>query len=133
MVAIAAGSDHCVALKSDGSVVVWGYSGAGQTTVPSQLRNVVAIGAGDSHSLAVVSDGTFRHKVPLSQAALGPAGFTISLPTTQSGGVYLLEYKNSLNDSNWIGLPLVPGNGRAVQLTDPATNAVQRFYRVRAW
>ena len=34
----AAGGYHSLALKSDGSVVVWGYNGSGQWDVPSSLN-----------------------------------------------------------------------------------------------
>ena len=67
--AIAAGSEHTVALKSDGSVWAWGANssaqlGDGTTTdrlTPVQvagLSSVMAIAAGDAHTLALKSDGT---------------------------------------------------------------------------
>jgi hypothetical protein len=43
-------------LKSDGTVVAWGYDGHGQTEVPAELSNVAAIAAGGSHSLALPQD-----------------------------------------------------------------------------
>ena len=49
---------HSLALKSDGTVVAWGYNYYGQTNVPSGLTNVVAIAGGYYHSLALKSDGT---------------------------------------------------------------------------
>jgi len=58
VVAIAAGSYHSLALKSDGTVVAWGWNVFGQSTVPGGLSNVVAIAAGGEHSLALKSDGT---------------------------------------------------------------------------
>jgi hypothetical protein len=132
VVAIAAGYGHCLALKSDGTVVAWGYSSDGETALPGDLKNVVGIAAGGYHSLALVWDGTPRSQAPLAEPAWGPAGFSVSLPT-RSGAVYLLEYKNSLTDTNWIGLPLVAGNGGLVRLSDPAASGQQRFYRVRQW
>jgi hypothetical protein len=55
---VALGLWHTVALKRDGSVVVWGSNYFGQTNVPPQLKGVVAVAAGESHSLALKSDGT---------------------------------------------------------------------------
>ncbi len=67
--AVAAGSDHGVALLSSGSVMAWGENEAGQlgdgntttSSVPvavSGLSGVKAIAAGGSHSLALLSNGT---------------------------------------------------------------------------
>lgn len=37
--------------------VAWGYNGAGETTVPGGLSNVVAIAAGWEQSLALMAEG----------------------------------------------------------------------------
>lgn len=58
VVAVAAGNDHSLALKSDGTVIGWGGNNYGQTTIPHGLSGVVAVAAGGDHSLAVKSDGT---------------------------------------------------------------------------
>ena len=58
MVAIAAGYEHSMALKNDGTVVVWGDNTYGARTVPSGLTGVVAIAAGAYHSVALKQDGT---------------------------------------------------------------------------
>jgi hypothetical protein len=60
VMAIAGGTFHSLALKSNGTVVAWGAVGwdYGQTNVPAGLSNVVAIAGGSSHSLALKSDGT---------------------------------------------------------------------------
>ena len=71
--AIAAGSNHSLALTADGRVLAWGYNGYGQlgdgSTANSNLprvvihdsyfplQNMVAIAAGDNHSLALHRDG----------------------------------------------------------------------------
>jgi alpha-tubulin suppressor-like RCC1 family protein len=72
--AMAAGSNHSVALCSDSTVATWGYNGYGQlgnaTTTDSLVpvavsatgalsgKTVVAIAAGQFHTLALCSDGT---------------------------------------------------------------------------
>ncbi|MHC4266598.1 MAG: hypothetical protein ACYSUK_11825 [Planctomycetota bacterium] len=64
IVAIAAGYDHSLALKSDGSIVGWGKDHYGQATPPAGTDYVaiaagyVAISAGGYHSLALRSDGS---------------------------------------------------------------------------
>lgn len=61
--AIAAGDNHVVALKTDGSIVTWGFvwngSGYGPSSVPAEARNgVVAVAAGNHNSAALKSDGS---------------------------------------------------------------------------
>jgi hypothetical protein len=38
-----------------------------------------------------------------------------------------------LGNSEWVGLPLVRGNGNVMVLTDHVAVDSQRFYRVRSW
>jgi len=57
-VAIAAGGNHSLALKSDGSIVGWGSNYYGQTTTPTGSDFFVAIAAGSRHSLALKSNGS---------------------------------------------------------------------------
>jgi hypothetical protein len=51
--AIAASYYHSLGLKTDGSIVAWGYNGCGECTVPEPNTGFVAIAAGDSHSLGL--------------------------------------------------------------------------------
>jgi pimeloyl-ACP methyl ester carboxylesterase len=55
VIAIAAGGNHSLALKSDGTVVAWGDPA--ETNVPPDLTNVIAIAAFQGN-LALKSDGT---------------------------------------------------------------------------
>jgi len=84
---IAAGSDHCLALTSDGKVVAWGWNGEGElgnnSTTDSNVtvavvstgvllgKTVTAVSAGQDHSLVL----TWR-RVWIPQASLhcGPWG-----------------------------------------------------------
>ncbi len=56
--AIAAGEKHCLALKSDGTVVAWGDNEYGQRDVPADLSDVARIYVGRDFSLALKNDGT---------------------------------------------------------------------------
>ena len=54
---IAAGGNHNVALKSNGSVVAWGDGFFQQCAVPSNSSVSVQVGAGTLHSMAVLPSG----------------------------------------------------------------------------
>ena len=99
VVAIAAGTDHNLALTDEGRVVAWGSRNyQGQTNVPSGLSNVVAIAAGTDHSLALTDEGCVvawgrnhegQTKVPrgLSNVVAIAAGYIHSLGLTADGCV----------------------------------------------
>ncbi len=57
-VSLAAGSDHVLELKKDGTVTAWGDNTYGQTVVPPDLTGVVSIAAGYVQSLALKDGGT---------------------------------------------------------------------------
>ncbi|HEY1109555.1 MAG TPA: hypothetical protein VGE76_13000, partial [Opitutaceae bacterium] len=56
----AAGDQHAIALKRDGTVVAWGDHVAGQIAVPSDLGPVASVAAGADFSGVVLRDGTVR-------------------------------------------------------------------------
>jgi alpha-tubulin suppressor-like RCC1 family protein len=51
--AIAAGRDHGLALRRNGTVVAWGNNEFGQARPPAGLGGVIAIAGGGSFSLAL--------------------------------------------------------------------------------
>ena len=58
-IAVSAAWQHSLGLRSDGSVVAWGYGGRyHQTSVPAGLTGVIAIAAGMDRSLALRKDGS---------------------------------------------------------------------------
>jgi len=70
--------------------------------------------------------------VSVSGSGYAQGVFSLSVQTT-SGWLYSLEYKNSLNSTNWTLLPgVVEGDGTVQILTDPGASSPQRFYRVQA-
>jgi alpha-tubulin suppressor-like RCC1 family protein len=60
VIAVAAGSDHSLALRADGRVVAWGDNTFGQTSVPPSATNIVAIAAYGAQSMALTADGIVR-------------------------------------------------------------------------
>lgn len=62
VIQVAAGWDHSLALKKDGSVIAWGggegENNHGQATVPVGLGKVVQVAAGSGVSIALRGDGT---------------------------------------------------------------------------
>jgi alpha-tubulin suppressor-like RCC1 family protein len=57
-VKVAAGKDHSLGLKQDGSIVAWGYNAYGQCNIPSPNSGFIAIAAGGYHSLGLKQDGS---------------------------------------------------------------------------
>ena len=55
-VAVAAGLAHSLGLKGDGSIVVWGGNGNGQTNVPAPNTGFIAVAGGFYHSLGLKPD-----------------------------------------------------------------------------
>jgi len=58
VVAIACGWFHSLAVKSNGTVVVWGDNTYSQTNAPAGLTNAKTIAGGNAHSLSSESNGT---------------------------------------------------------------------------
>ena len=108
-VAIAAGSDYNLALRSDGTVYSWGLP----MTPPADLSNCLAVAAGDYHALGLRSDGTVTAWGANSGGETNvPAGLTDVVAV--SGG-----YNHSLalkRDGSVVGW----GANNAGQATPPA-------------
>jgi alpha-tubulin suppressor-like RCC1 family protein len=91
--AIAAGYEHTVALKEDGTVIAWGWNNQGQTDVPAGLTGVKAIAAGHFHTVALKEDGTvaawgYNHD---GQTDV-PAGLT-EVKAIAAGGSHIVALK----------------------------------------
>ena len=78
-VAIAAGGEHSLGLKDDGSIVAWGKNNYGQCNVPSG-NNFMAVSGGEYHSKAVRVDGSaIVWGWNKSSSSSAPAGNYVSL------------------------------------------------------
>jgi hypothetical protein len=99
--AIAAGLQHNLALKSDGTVQAWGHSEYGDCAVPPGLNGVVAIAAGNHHCLAVKSDGTIVGWGDNSDGeSVAPAGLT-GVVAVAAGADYSLALKSDGTVVEW--------------------------------
>jgi hypothetical protein len=92
-VAIAAGDDHTLLLRNDGSAVAWGNTNFQQCTVPALGTSVAAIAIGSVHSLALIGQ-TFTSTVAAGQTAFLTAG---------SFGKAMASYQWQCNGTNIIG------------------------------
>jgi alpha-tubulin suppressor-like RCC1 family protein len=118
-IALAAGSNHSLALKDDGTVAAWGSNYYSQTTVPHGLSGVIAIAAGINHSLALKSDGTvIAWGTNIDGQSTVPAGLN-GVIALAAGAAHSLAVKNDGTVVAW-------GSNRYLQTTPPAglTNVV---------
>jgi hypothetical protein len=97
VIAIAAGFNHNLVLRSDGTVVAWGDNRYGQCDVPIDLTGVVSIAGGAFHSLALKNNGQVvawgtndsRIRVPqgLSDAVAVAANYYLSIALRRNGTI----------------------------------------------
>jgi len=101
---IAAGIEHTVALKTDGTVVAWGSNDFGQSTVPVGLTGITAIAAGRWHTVALKSDGTvvtWGDNTVFDQTTV-PAGLT-GVVSIAAGNYYTVALKSNGTVVAWGG------------------------------
>src|SRR5262249_30540599 len=100
---------HTAALKGNGTVVAWGTSFYGETTVPADLSEATAIGAGTYHTLALapvptpyaltvgrLAERTVIRKLP---SAVGSAVSVVEL--TFTGGTGSIEAAVNAGGTGW--------------------------------
>ncbi len=99
--AIAAGGNHSLGLKTDGSIAAWGRNHFGQCTVPSPNADFTAISAGFNFSLGLKANGSIT--------AWGQNNFgqcTVPSPNADfmaisAGGVFSLGLKTNGSIAAW--------------------------------
>jgi hypothetical protein len=123
VVAIAAGDLHSLALKSDGSLVTWGFNTSGQCVIPAGLTNIVAISARGKHSMVLTKESA----PPELAIALSNATVVLSWPI--SATPITLEQNPDLKPGNWsviTNTPAVAGARNVIAL--PASGNM--FFRL---
>ena len=100
VVALAAGYNHSLALRSNGTVVAWGENRNGQTDVPAGLSNVKAIAAGQYHSLALKNDGSVVGWGLTDYQLSPPSGLT-GIKAIAGGGFHSLALTNAGHVLGW--------------------------------
>ncbi|HEX9953072.1 MAG TPA: hypothetical protein VGB53_14980 [Rubricoccaceae bacterium] len=93
VIRVAAGREHVVALRTDGTVTAWGSGMDGQQTVPAGLSGVTQVAANDRTSYALRRDGTvvgwglFPPPTGLADVAQISATGTLALALRRDGTV----------------------------------------------
>jgi alpha-tubulin suppressor-like RCC1 family protein len=124
ILAIAAGADHTVALKADGTVIAWGDGGFRQTTPPDGLMAVTAIAAGGAHSMAVFTGSA--PTIVVQPASLSLAVCDTAVMSVRATG-YPSTYKYQWRKN---GRDLVDANSDTYRLALTRTNQSGGLYTV---
>ncbi|MGD0247625.1 MAG: fibronectin type III domain-containing protein [Candidatus Limnocylindrales bacterium] len=136
ILSISAADYHGLAVKSDHTVMAWGYNSAGQANVPAGLTNVVAVAGGFAHSVALKSDGTV---VAWGANTLGqlnvPPGLNHVIAIS-AGAFFTLALKSDGTivawGSNTTGQTTVPAGTSHVTAIDAGTSHALAIVDMRA-
>ncbi|MCB1048511.1 MAG: T9SS type A sorting domain-containing protein [Calditrichaeota bacterium] len=133
-VSVKTGSMNCIALKSDGSVVVWGLDNThGQLTVPEPNTGFIAVADGSGAFMALKSDGsivswgaTTTDEVPLPNSGYVSiaAGGARCVGLRSDGTIE--QWGVSPSSFNSVTLPVPNENFIAVDCESTRTTAIQR-------
>ena len=97
-----------------------------------QVAGWSAIGSSDTLWIEPISTGGGANpSSPLiTSPKLSGTTFTLNVPS-QTGFNYVLEYKTTLNDANWIPVQTNNGSGGMIGLTNNGATGPSRIYRAR--
>ncbi len=120
----------------------WQQNGAdlfGQTGSSMVLPEVSDTDAGNYIVVVTTASGSVTSVVATLRVLINPmiAGFGCLNGAAQfsflstDGLVYTTEYKNSINDTNWLPLETRTGNGEIMVVRDEGAKVMNRFYRIR--
>jgi len=119
--AVAAGRDHALGVRLDGSVIGWGRNDLGQATPPADLTNAVALAAGGTFSVALRDDGTLSVWGDVSSGVdrIPPEAAAARLVAVAAGTAHILVLSESGNVFAW-----GRSTGSALAIPSAATNIV---------
>jgi hypothetical protein len=134
------GAVHCLAIRTNGTIVGWGGNLYGQLNVPGQLTNAVSVSGGDYHSLGLSSDGqVYAWGTNDSGQISVPAGLS-HVVAIAAGGSHSLALKDDGTVVAWgnntAGQTNVPSNLSnvvAIAAGEAASMALKSDGTVKCW
>jgi poly(3-hydroxybutyrate) depolymerase len=107
---------------------------------PDTTNTLIVTASGTSYTpdLSTTADTTFNSAIQITHIPLRIGDLTVSSGNqsisftwrAESGETYRVQYKNDLNDPDWIDLPTLPTiDGSTASIVDIPNTAAQRFYR----
>lgn len=113
--AMAAGRDHSVALKADGTAVAWGSNTFYQRDPPSPNTNFIAVTAGELHTLGLKADGSVVGWGRNDEMQLLPASSNTGFVAVAAGALHSVGLREDGTLAAW-------GGGGSDQTNAPVTN-----------
>jgi len=103
---------------------------SGQVFSQVDLSAMASRGSDDGFSFTVDSSGIAMPPAINNVKLVGGTNINFSFQSS-SGLTYFIEYKTSLNETNWVTLRTESGTGSIFNIQDNVTPATSRFYRLR--
>jgi PKD repeat protein len=127
-------------LTSGATNYAWSF-GDGNTSASEQPANtytnpgayavtLIVVGPGGTNTLSRSSYILVAPLPVITTYGVSEDEFAFGFDTIP-GKVYVIEYKDSLDDPAWQTLQTVPGDGASKTITIPIANTPQRFFRLR--
>jgi hypothetical protein len=89
------GNQHVLALRTNGTVLAWGYNANGQGSVPAGISGVLAIAAGGNHNLVLTARPIIES---ISAPVAGTLGGAVTFNVTASGAPLGYQWKHRGTD-----------------------------------